>query len=403
MNNFKKITIGDVAEIKHGWAFPGSGITEYPSENVLVTPGSFKIGGGFKKDNKKFFNGYYPDEYLLTPDDLIVTMTDLSKATDTLGYSALVPNDGKKYLHNQRIGLVQIKSKTIDKNYLYWLLRTYHYQRFIAGAASGTTVKHTSPTQIKSYSFYCPPIETQKQIAGILFSFDDKIELNAKINHNLEEQIRVLFEDFFINSQHCANWKQGTIADLGNVVGGSTPSKAKPEYYTSNGIAWITPKDLSGNKSKFISKGESDITPAGLRNSSAVIMPRGTVLFSSRAPIGYIAIAKNEITTNQGFKSVVPHLHIGTAFVYCFLKHNLPKIESMASGSTFKEVSGSVMKAIPAVIPAKEALMNFSTITQPLFDQQELLESENQRLTRLRDALLPKLMAGEIDVSEVEI
>ena len=227
--------------------------------------------------------------------------------------------------------------------------------------------------------------------------------LPAYGNHNLEEQIRVLFEDFFINSQHCANWKQGTIADLGNVVGGSTPSKAKPEYYTSNGIAWITPKDLSGNKSKFISKGESDITPAGLRNSSAVIMPRGTVLFSSRAPIGYIAIAKNEITTNQGFKSVVPHLHIGTAFVYCFLKHNLPKIESMASGSTFKEVSGSVMKAIPAVIPAKEALMNFSTITQPLFDQQELLESENQRLTRLRDALLPKLMSGEIDVSEVEI
>ena len=199
MNNFKKITIGDVAEIKHGWAFPGSGITEYPSENVLVTPGSFKIGGGFKKDNKKFFNGYYPDEYLLTPDDLIVTMTDLSKATDTLGYSALVPNDGKKYLHNQRIGLVQIKSKTIDKNYLYWLLRTYHYQRFIAGAASGTTVKHTSPTQIKSYSFYCPPIETQKQIAGILFSFDDKIELNAKINHNLEEQAKAIFDNMFPN------------------------------------------------------------------------------------------------------------------------------------------------------------------------------------------------------------
>lgn len=227
--------------------------------------------------------------------------------------------------------------------------------------------------------------------------------LSAYGNHNLEEQIRVLFEDFFINSQHCANWEQGTIADLGNVVGGSTPSKAKPEYYTSNGIAWITPKDLSGNKSKFISKGESDITPAGLQNSSAVIMPRGTVLFSSRAPIGYIAIAKNEITTNQGFKSVVPHPHIGTAFVYCFLKHNLPKIESMASGSTFKEVSGSVMKAIPAVIPAKGILMNFSTITQPLFDQQELLEAENQRLAQLRDALLPKLMSGEIDVSEVEV
>ena len=291
-----------------------------------------------------------------------------------------------------------------DSVFIYYLATSPSFREVAIKSMVGSSGRQRVQQDVlENLELVLPDYETQVRVGKVLSAFDDKIELNAQINHNLEEQIRVLFEDFFINSQHCANWKQGTIADLGNVVGGSTPSKAKPEYYTSNGIAWITPKDLSGNKSKFISKGESDITPAGLRNSSAVIMPRGTVLFSSRAPIGYIAIAKNEITTNQGFKSVVPHLHIGTAFVYCFLKHNLPKIESMASGSTFKEVSGSVMKAIPAVIPAKEALMNFSTITQPLFDQQELLESENQRLTRLRDALLPKLMSGEIDVSEVEI
>ena len=291
-----------------------------------------------------------------------------------------------------------------DSVFIYYLATSPSFRDVAIKSMVGSSGRQRVQQDVlENLELVLPDYETQVRVGKVLSAFDDKIELNAQINHNLEEQIRVLFEDFFINSQHCANWKQGTIADLGNVVGGSTPSKAKPEYYTSNGIAWITPKDLSGNKSKFISKGESDITPAGLRNSSAVIMPRGTVLFSSRAPIGYIAIAKNEITTNQGFKSVVPHLHIGTAFVYCFLKHNLPKIESMASGSTFKEVSGSVMKAIPAVIPAKEALMNFSTITQPLFDQQELLESENQRLTRLRDALLPKLMSGEIDVSEVEI
>lgn len=302
---------------------------------------------------------------------------------------------------NQACCNLTIDDKLADYRYVYYYL--WNQYQVLSGLANGGAQQNLNAQIIKEFEIQLPELSVQKSISEILFSLDEQIRINNTINHNLEEQIRVLFEDFFINSQHCANWKQGTIADLGNVVGGSTPSKAKPEYYTSNGIAWITPKDLSGNKSKFISKGESDITPAGLRNSSAVIMPRGTVLFSSRAPIGYIAIAKNEITTNQGFKSVVPHLHIGTAFVYCFLKHNLPKIESMASGSTFKEVSGSVMKAIPAVIPAKEALMNFSTITQPLFDQQELLESENQRLTRLRDALLPKLMSGEIDVSEVEI
>lgn len=242
MNKWSKITIGDVAEIKHGWAFPGSGITEHPSENVLVTPGSFKIGGGFKKDNKKFFNGCYPDEYLLTPDDLIVTMTDLSKETDALGYSALVPNDGKKYLHNQRIGLVQIKSETIDKNYLYWLLRTYHYQRFIAGAASGTTVKHTSPTQIKSYSFYCPPIKTQKQIAGILSSFDNKIELNARINHNLEEQAKAIFKSWFVDFEPFQNgkfvdselgpipkgWEISTLDNIADYLNGLAMQKYRP-------------------------------------------------------------------------------------------------------------------------------------------------------------------------------
>lgn len=101
------------------------------------------------------------------------------------------------------------------------------------------------------------------------------------------------------------DWHEGTISDLGDVIGGSTPSKAKPEYYTKHGISWITPKDLSVNKSKFIARGADDITELGLGNSSARLMPQGTILFSSRAPIGYIAIASSELCTNQGFKSVV--------------------------------------------------------------------------------------------------
>ena len=195
----------------------------------------------------------------------------------------------------------------------------------------------------------------------------------------------------------------GTISDLGTVVGGSTPSKAKPEYYTDTGIAWITPKDLSINKSKFISHGENDITELGLKNSSAAIMPEGTVLFSSRAPIGYIAVATGEVTTNQGFKSIVPKPEIGTAFVYYFLKHNLPIIEGMASGSTFKEVSGSTMKGVPAVIPDTDIIARFNDYCTPIFGQQRILEEQSQSLAALRDHLLPKLMSGEIDVSNVDL
>ena len=392
-NEFAISAIGDVI----GGGTPSTKHNEYYGDEIAwITPKDLSnfngryISRGERSISQK---GYDNSSAQMMP-----AGTVLFSSRAPIGYVAIAKNE---LCTNQGFKSVVPHSEICDSEFLYYLL--CYRKHDIKAIASGTTFMEVSGTALKNFVVHMPDISTQKKIASVLSSLDQRIEGNNLINHNLEEQIRVLFEDFFINSQHCANWKQGTIADLGNVVGGSTPSKAKPEYYTSNGIAWITPKDLSGNKSKFISKGESDITPAGLRNSSAVIMPRGTVLFSSRAPIGYIAIAKNEITTNQGFKSVVPHLHIGTAFVYCFLKHNLPKIESMASGSTFKEVSGSVMKAIPAVIPAKEALMNFSTITQPLFDQQELLESENQRLTRLRDALLPKLMSGEIDVSEVEI
>ena len=126
-------------------------------------------------------------------------------------------------------------------------------------------------------------------------------------------------------------------------------------------------------------------------------------MFSSRAPIGYIAIAAGEVTTNQGFKSVIPKPEIGTPFVYFFLKHNLPVIEGMASGSTFKEVSGSTMKNIPAVIPDAETLARFNDFCAPIFEQQRVLEEQSQRLASLRDTLLPKLMSGEIDASAIKI
>lgn len=222
------------------------------------------------------------------------------------------------------------------------------------------------------------------------------------VNDNLEQQAQALFQELFIENAN-SEWPIGIISDIGTVVGGSTPSKARPEYYAEDGIAWITPKDLSINKSKFISHGESDITELGLKNSSASIMPEGTVLFSSRAPIGYIAIAAGEVTTNQGFKSVVPKPEIGTAYVYYFLKQNLPIIEGMASGSTFKEVSGSTMKGVPAVIPDAETLTKFNKFCTPIFSQQRILEEQNQSLAALRDNLLPRLMSGEIDVSSIQL
>lgn len=147
------------------------------------------------------------------------------------------------------------------------------------------------------------------------------------------------------------NWKTCTIDDLGTVVSGATPSTKKTENYDGGTIPWITPKDLAGFSGRFISRGERNITEQGLRSCSTQLMPAHTVLFSSRAPIGYVAIANQEVCTNQGFKSVVPNENTDYMFLYYLLKYNKDKIENLGSGTTFKEVSGSTMRGIEVVVP----------------------------------------------------
>lgn len=308
------------------------------------------------------------------------------------------------YIASTKLMVIRAKKDVVSPKYLYYFLQnssTVAELQLLAETRSGTFPQITF-SEVANLTIPVPPLAVQEVIVQTMQCLEDKTICNEQINDNLEQQAQSYFQELFVDNAD-PEWTTGTISDLGTVVGGSTPSKAKPEYYTESGIAWITPKDLSNNKSKFVSHGENDITELGLRNSSASIMPEGTVLFSSRAPIGYIAIAAGEVTTNQGFKSVVPKPEIGTPFVYFFLKNTLPVIEGMASGSTFKEVSGSTMKNVPAVIPDAETLAKFSDFCAPIFAQQRILEEQNQSLATLRDNLLPKLMSGEIDVSAVQL
>ena len=327
----------------------------------------------------------------------------------------LIGKDGARYfedviVYRQRerpallssIAILRCNKEKILPEYLYYILKTPTFKKDVKdNYGSGSAIPRIILKDFKRMPIKYPGLDEQKRVVSILTLLDQKIALNNKITENLEQQAQALFQNLFVDNAR-PEWKQGTICDLGAVIGGSTPSKSKPEYYTDSGIAWITPKDLSVNKSKFIYHGENDITELGLKNSSASIMPEGTVLFSSRAPIGYIAIAAGEVTTNQGFKSIVPKSEIGTAFVYYFLKYNLPMIEGMASGSTFKEISGSVMKSVPAFVPDSETLNVFRLFCRPLFEQQKILELQNQSLEKLRDALLPKLMNGEIYIENIK-
>ena len=178
-------TLGDYIKIKHGYAFKGDYITSEDNGIVLVTPGNFEIGGGFKERKCKFFSGNYPNEYALKPNDLIVSMTDLSKQGDTLGYSARVPKSERIYLHNQRIGLVDVFNPAADKDYIYWFMRTAHYQKTIVATASGSTVKHTSPSRICAVEIDLPSIDEQRKIAALLSSLEAKMRINDRINDNL--------------------------------------------------------------------------------------------------------------------------------------------------------------------------------------------------------------------------
>ncbi|NDV80911.1 restriction endonuclease subunit S [Bacteroides sp. 51] len=236
-----------------------------------------------------------------------------------------------------------------------------------------------------------------------------------KGNDNLEQQAQALYKSWFVDFEPFKDgkfvdselgripegWRVGKLSDVGKIIGGSTPSKSHPEYYTSEGIAWLTPKDLSITHAKFTSRGEVDITEKGYDSCSTKLLPKGSVLFSSRAPIGYLSIASNKICTNQGFKSIVPHAEIGTPFIYYYLKTNTVEIESKASGSTFKEASGTLMNSLPVVIPELKTLCNFNEILNPLFEIQEKNEAKNRKLSQLRDSILPKLMSGELKISDL--
>lgn len=331
----------------------------------------------------------------------------------TLGQIVYIPNNSlfERYVISQSQFRFNLKPELARAEFIVYYFHTREGQHNILSNASqvGVPALARATTTFRQLEVKVPPLPVQDKIVGILSALDSKIENNNKINANLEAQAEALFKSWFVDFTPFKDqpfvdselgpipqgWKVGKLGDIGEIVGGSTPSKSKPEYYTTHGIAWLTPKDLSTSKAKFTSRGEIDITDEGYNSTSTKLMPRGSVLFSSRAPIGYLTIAKNEICTNQGFKSLVPN-GAGTGFIYYTLRHLTPQIENRATGSTFKEASATLMRSVETIVPPTSILNKFEELLRPILQFQEKKEEENQRLAALRDTLLPKLMSGEI-------
>lgn len=395
MAEWKKVKVGDIGKVVTGKT-PKTSNSEYYGGNIPFLTPSDDMSVKYVRGTNKYIteSGRLSVKNATLPANAICIScigSDLGKVVITT----------QETVTNQQINSIVVDTDNFDVDFVYYsMLELGKILNF--HSKTSTAVPIVNKSSFSQYEIDCPELSVQKKIGDILSSIDKKIEENNKINNNLEQQAQAYFDELFVVNAD-PNWPECTLSDIGSVVAGGTPSKSKLEYYVDQGIAWITPKDLSVDKSKFISHGENDISELGFSKSSAMKMPAGTILFSSRAPIGYIAIAQNEVTTNQGFKSVIPNENIGTAYMYFLLKNLLPTIEGMASGSTFKEISGAAMKSVPTVMPDADTIQLFSNFCEPVFKEQEVLEAENKHLSALRDSLLPKLMSGELDVSHIDL
>ena len=272
--------------------------------------------------------------------------------------------------------------------YLALIVKQKWFTRYCEFLGQGSAREYCRFANISEIEIDVPSMEIQRKAVKYNKVITDRIELKRKINDNLEAQLSNFYHSIFDKPE---NIDFGIISDLGEVVGGATPSTNNPNHFCDDGIAWISPKDLTSTGLKFIYRGEICISEQAYSSCSTKLMPAGTVLFTSRAPVGTVAIAMNDICTNQGFKSVIPKDNIGTAFVYSFLKENKQLIESHASGTTFMEVSGSVMKNIPAIIPKPDRAKQFTALCDPLFEIQRQNEIEIFKLQDLKHTIISSI------------
>ena len=403
------ITLGECFTIKHGFAFKGQHFGT-SGEHIILTPGNFHESGGFRSrpGKDRFYTIDPPDGFVLRPGDLVIAMTEQGEGL--LGSSALIPNGGK-YLHNQRIGLIEnLDERNMTKEFLYRLFNTRQVRGQIRATASGTKVRHTAPNRIYTITVRIPEVPVQKKITDILSSYDDLIENNRRRIALLEEAARLLYREWFVHFRFPGHehvkinyglpegWERRAFDDVCTAIGGGTPKTSKPEYWSDGNIPWYTPTDVTRNSCLALLDSATKITEAGLRGSSAKMLPPGTVLMTSRASVGFFGIIDAPSCTNQGFISILPHDSWARMYLLHNLMHRVEEVRSHAGGATYREISKGKFRVLPVVSPGESLLRDFEDQASLLHAKVRSLHIMNQRLARARDLLLPRLMSGEIAV-----
>ena len=443
-----EVKLGELIDIEHGCAFKGEFIHDEPNGDVLLTPGNFSLGGGFKGDKFKYYRGPVSQEYVLRERDLLVTMTDLSKQSDTLGYPAIVPAcpDGRRYLHNQRLGKISLKdpAKTYAR-YVYYVMCSAEYRHEVLASATGTTVKHTSPDRIKQFRFPYPPLPEQQAIAHILGTLDDKIELNRRMNKTLEEMARALFKSWFVDfdpvrakmggrwrpgeslpglpAEHYdlfpdrlvpselgeipERWEVKRMEDIaGRIAMGPFGSSIKVSTFVDDGVPVISGQHLNGtllddNEYRFIREEHAE------RLAKANVQ-RGDVIFTHAGSIGQVACIpqtsqfERYVISQRQFYMRCDVSQISPLFVVHFFKTLEGQHQLLANTSStgVPSISRPVtyLRSIELCIPPKPLCRQFDEIVGGLYLKAGRNTTESRTLAALRDALLSKLVSGEIRV-----
>ena len=333
-------------------------------------------------------------------------------------------SDTNKVCSTEYLPLVVNESK-VDYQYCYYLLISDKITNYLCGQNTNTSGSHKriNPDNFLDINIILPELAEQKRIGKLLSDIDHKIELNRAINQNLEAMAKQLYDYWFVQFDFPnedgkpykssggemvwneklkrdipASWKTKVIEDIADVYNGATPSTVNEQNYGGN-IVWITPKDLSDQKQKFVYQGERNISQAGYNSCSTHLLPPNTILMSSRAPIGLLSIAKTELCTNQGFKSFVPKAENISTYLYYYLNIHIKQIEQLGTGTTFKEVSREDVLKFPILKPSDAILDLWEKQVSALNNKQFVIQKENEFLTKQRDELLPLLMNGQVSVN----
>ncbi len=322
--------------------------------------------------------------------------------------------------------------------YLFYLLLSH--REMIKSLSTGAAQQNLSAKQIKEFTFRFPPVQEQRAIAHILGTLDDKIETLRRMNETLEGIARALFKAWFVDfdpvrakmsgrwrrdqslpgmparlydlfpdklapselGEIPAGWRVSTIGEEVTVLGGATPSTKEPRYWQNGTHFFATPKDLSKRSSPILLETERKVTDDGLAKISSGLLPPGTVLLSSRAPVGYLAVTRVPVCINQGFIAMIPDKTLSSLFVLFWAKTNMAKIKARASGTTFAEISKKNFRPILLTVPSASVLDAFNGLIEPIFEKIATNLEQTRPLAALRDALLPQLISGRLRVRDAE-